>query len=53
MLDRAMADAFDAAYVSLHVRKSNSTAHHLYSETLGYVYDLFIVRVLRVNALAK
>ena len=31
-----MADVFDAAYVSLHVRKSNRAAYHLYSVTLAY-----------------
>ncbi|CAM9609458.1 unnamed protein product, partial [Phaeothamnion confervicola] len=32
----AMQEAFDAEYVSLHVRKSNKAAFHLYTETLGY-----------------
>jgi N-alpha-acetyltransferase 10/11 len=31
-----MADVFDAVYVSLHVRKSNRAAYHLYSVTLAY-----------------
>jgi N-alpha-acetyltransferase 10/11 len=31
-----MADVFDAHYVSLHVRKSNRAAYHLYSVTLAY-----------------
>ena len=31
-----MADVFDAEYVSLHVRKSNRAAFHLYSVTLVY-----------------
>jgi N-alpha-acetyltransferase 10/11 len=31
-----MADVFDAYYVSLHVRKSNRAAYHLYSVTLAY-----------------
>jgi N-alpha-acetyltransferase 10/11 len=31
-----MADVFEAAYVSLHVRKSNRAAYHLYSVTLAY-----------------
>ena len=31
-----MAEAFDAEYVSLHVRKSNEAAFHLYSVTLAY-----------------
>jgi N-alpha-acetyltransferase 10/11 len=31
-----MADVFDAVYVSLHVRKSNRAAFHLYSVTLAY-----------------
>jgi len=33
---REMADVFDAEYVSLHVRKSNRAAFHLYSVTLVY-----------------
>lgn len=33
---REMADVFDAEYVSLHVRKSNRAAYHLYSVTLAY-----------------
>eukprot|EP00164_Ancoracysta_twista_P008791 GFYU01012796.1.p1 GENE.GFYU01012796.1~~GFYU01012796.1.p1 ORF type:complete len:236 (+),score=93.94 GFYU01012796.1:124-831(+) len=32
----AMAQVFDAEYVSLHVRKSNRAAFHLYNSTLGY-----------------
>ena len=31
-----MATVFDAEYVSLHVRKSNRAAFHLYSVTLQY-----------------
>ena len=31
-----MADVFDSEYVSLHVRKSNRAAFHLYSVTLKY-----------------
>jgi N-alpha-acetyltransferase 10/11 len=27
---------FQAEYVSLHVRKSNTAAYHLYTKTLGY-----------------
>lgn len=33
---REMADVFDSEYVSLHVRKSNRAAFHLYSVTLQY-----------------
>lgn len=33
---REMQDVFDAEYVSLHVRKSNRAAFHLYSVTLNY-----------------
>ncbi|XP_057817837.2 N-terminal acetyltransferase A complex catalytic subunit NAA10 [Cryptomeria japonica] len=33
---RAMHEVFGAEYVSLHVRKSNRAAFHLYTETLGY-----------------
>jgi N-alpha-acetyltransferase 10/11 len=36
-----MKEVFDAEYVSLHVRKSNKAAYHLYSQTLAYeVYDV-------------
>ena len=31
-----MADVFGAQFVSLHVRKSNRAAFHLYNETLKY-----------------
>lgn len=31
-----MKEVFDAEYVSLHVRKSNRAAFHLYNETLQY-----------------
>jgi len=34
--DQAMADVFDAEYVSLHVRVTNKGAFHLYTQTLGY-----------------
>ena len=34
-----MAEVFDAEYVSLHVRKSNRAAFHLYSVTLQYVVN--------------
>jgi ribosomal protein S18 acetylase RimI-like enzyme len=33
---RAMQQLFYAEYCSLHVRKSNIAAFHLYSETLGF-----------------
>ena len=33
---REMEDVFDAEYVSLHARKSNRAAYHLYSVTLAY-----------------
>ena len=33
---KEMADVFDSEYVSLHVRKSNRAAFHLYSVTLNY-----------------
>jgi len=33
---KAMTEVFDAEYVSLHVRKSNRAALHLYQITLGY-----------------
>lgn len=33
---KEMAQAFGAAYVSLHVRESNAAALHLYSDSLGY-----------------
>lgn len=36
-----MQQVFDAIYVSLHVRKSNRAAFHLYSKTLSYkVHDV-------------
>lgn len=36
-----MADIFKAEYVSLHVRKSNRAAFHLYTKTLKYeVHDI-------------
>ena len=36
-----MRDVFHAEYVSLHVRKSNQAAYHLYSITLQYeVHDV-------------
>lgn len=36
-----MEDVFKAEYVSLHVRKSNKAAYHLYSVTLAYeVHDV-------------
>lgn len=31
-----LAQVFDAEYVSLHVRRSNRAALHLYKQTLGY-----------------
>ena len=33
---RAMVECFDSQYVSLHVRKTNFAAFHLYTETLHY-----------------
>ena len=33
---RAMVESFNAKYVSLHVRKSNRAALHLYSKTLKF-----------------
>ncbi|UPX16796.1 N-terminal amino-acid N(alpha)-acetyltransferase NatA [Ascochyta rabiei] len=36
---RAMAETFDAQYVSLHVRMSNIAALNLYKETLGFSVD--------------
>eukprot|EP00898_Chlorokybus_atmophyticus_P007069 jgi/Chlat1/7363/Chrsp59S06982 len=37
----AMFEVFGADYVSLHVRKSNKAAFHLYTETLGYkIHDV-------------
>ena len=36
---RAMAETFNAHYVSLHVRVSNTAALHLYRETLGFKVD--------------
>ena len=34
-----MQDVFNAEYVSLHVRKSNRAAFHLYSVTLNYTVN--------------
>jgi peptide alpha-N-acetyltransferase len=36
MSQRAMAEVFNATYVSLHVRQSNVAALHLYRDTLGF-----------------
>ena len=36
---RAMAETFNAHYVSLHVRMSNVAALHLYRDTLGFKVD--------------
>jgi N-alpha-acetyltransferase 10/11 len=36
MSQRAMAECFNADYVSLHVRMSNTAALHLYRDTLGF-----------------
>jgi hypothetical protein len=36
---RAMAETFNAHYVSLHVRVSNVAALHLYRDTLGFKVD--------------
>ena len=36
MSQRAMAEVFNANYVSLHVRMSNKAALHLYRDTLGF-----------------
>ena len=38
---KQMASVFKAEYVSLHVRKRNKAAFHLYTETLGYdIHDI-------------
>lgn len=36
---RAMVETFNAQYVSLHVRVSNTAALHLYRDTLGFTVD--------------
>lgn len=36
---RAMVECFNAKYVSLHVRKSNRAALHLYTNTLGFMIN--------------
>ena len=36
---KEMQDVFGAEYVSLHVRKSNRAAFHLYSVTLAYTVN--------------
>lgn len=38
-LERAMAEVFNAQYVSLHVRMSNRAALHLYRDTLGFLVE--------------
>lgn len=38
-LEQAMADSYGARYVTLHVRKSNVAAVHLYTTTLGFRYN--------------
>lgn len=36
-----MGQVYEAEYVSLHVRRSNRAAFHLYTETLGYkIHDV-------------
>ena len=40
-IERAMEESFDAEYVSLHVRRSNYAAFHLYTETLQYAWVFF------------
>lgn len=38
---RDMAEAFGAHFVSLHVRRTNTAAFHLYNETLNYkIHDI-------------
>lgn len=39
--ERSMIESFDAEYVSLHVRRSNRAAIHLYTKTLGFdIHDI-------------
>jgi hypothetical protein len=38
-IERAMAETYQANYVSLHVRVSNVAALHLYRDTLGFKVD--------------
>jgi peptide alpha-N-acetyltransferase len=38
--ERAMVEAFDSQYVSLHVRESNRAAFTLYHDTLFFDIDL-------------
>ena len=39
--ERSMVDSFGARYVSLHVRRSNRAAIHLYTNTLGFkIHDI-------------
>jgi len=40
-----MQETFEARYVSLHVRVSNSAAMHLYRDTLGYKYNICFVQI--------
>ena len=46
-----MVETFEAKHVSLHVRKSNMAALHLYKQTLGYAYVVFILVNLLRNIL--
>jgi ribosomal protein S18 acetylase RimI-like enzyme len=36
LAEKTMLETFNASYVSLHVRKGNRAALHLYQETLGF-----------------
>lgn len=39
--ERSMVESFDAEYLSLHVRRSNRAAIHLYTKTLGFdIFDI-------------
>lgn len=39
LIERAMAETFNADHVSLHVRMSNAAALHLYRDTLGFTVE--------------
>ncbi len=41
---RAMVENFNSQYVSLHVRVSNRAALHLYKNTLGFKYEIKLIK---------
>lgn len=41
---RAMVENFGSRFVSLHVRRSNRAALHLYKDTLGFQYEFVYLK---------